>query len=179
MLKNHSKNIILSSKNARNDLKKISYDAYKKSIVNSFVYNLLDYHKIISLNQIKKKYGIKNNFFYMPNQYFVHKNHFVVLKALNRILKENKNTRVTIVSTGHNNDHRDPNYFNKVSEYIKFNKLKNNYKYLGIVPYRDMMSLIYHSIALINPSKFEGWSSSVEQAKSMGKKVVVWGTGNR
>jgi len=36
-----------------------------------------------------------------------------------------------------------------------------------------MMSLIYNSIALINPSKFEGWSSSVEQAKSMGKKIIL------
>ena len=30
---------------------------------------------------------------------------------------------------------------------------------------------MYHSVSLINPSKFEGWSSSVEQAKSMGKKL--------
>ena len=44
---------------------------------------------------------------------------------------------------------------------------------MGIVPYDDMMSLIYHSIAIINPSKFEGWSSSVEQAKSMGKKILL------
>ena len=36
-----------------------------------------------------------------------------------------------------------------------------------------MMSLIYNSVALINPSKFEGWSSSVEQAKSMGKKILL------
>ena len=45
--------------------------------------------------------------------------------------------------------------------------------YLGIVPYEDMMSLIYNSISLINPSNFEGWSSSVEQAKSMGKKIIL------
>ena len=32
------------------------------------------------------------------------------------------------------------------------------------------MSLIYHSI---NPSKFEGRSSTVEQAKSMGKKIIL------
>ena len=32
------------------------------------------------------------------------------------------------------------------------------------------MSLMYHSIAVINPSKFEGRSSTVEQAKSIGKK---------
>ena len=35
------------------------------------------------------------------------------------------------------------------------------------------MSLMLNSIAVINPSKFEGWSSSVEQAKSFGKKVIL------
>ena len=173
MLEKNSYKIILSSKNAKNDLKKISQKACKKSVVNSFVYDLVDLKKIISFKKLKKKYGIKNNFFYLPNQYFIHKNHLVVLKALTRVIKQNRNTGMTIISTGLNNDHRHPNYFNSITKFIKLNGLKNNYKYLGIVPYLDMMSLIYHSIALINPSKFEGWSSSVEQAKSMGKKVIL------
>jgi hypothetical protein len=32
---------------------------------------------------------------------------------------------------------------------------------------------MYHSIALINPSKFEGRSSTVEQAKSLGKQTIL------
>ena len=35
------------------------------------------------------------------------------------------------------------------------------------------MDLMYYSIAVINPSKSEGWSSTVEQAKSMGKMVLL------
>ena len=30
-----------------------------------------------------------------------------------------------------------------------------------------------HSLALINPSYFEGWSTSVEEAKSLGKRVIL------
>lgn len=169
----HSNRIILSSKNARKDLKKISYNAYKKAIVNPFVFDLINIKKISSLRKIQKKYKLENNFFYLPNQYFIHKNHIIVLKALKHILQDDKNKNITIVSTGFNNDHRDPAHFSRLNSFIKKNKLSNNYKYLGIVPYEDMMSLIYHSIALINPSKFEGWSSSVEQAKSMGKKIIL------
>ncbi len=55
---------------------------------------------------------------------------------------------------------------------LKENKLENNYKYLGLVPYIDVMSLTYHSLALINPSYFEGWSSSVEQANAY-KKIII------
>ena len=32
---------------------------------------------------------------------------------------------------------------------------------------------MYHSVAVIQPSKFEGRSSTVEQAKSMGKKILL------
>ena len=32
---------------------------------------------------------------------------------------------------------------------------------------------MYNSIGVINPSKFEGCSSSVEQSKSMGKKIIL------
>ncbi len=173
LARKHSNKIILSSKNARNDLKKISYKAYKNSIVNPFVFDLIERKKILNLKRIQKKYKFKNNFLYLPNQYFVHKNHIVVLKALKEALKDEKNKDITIVSTGFNNDHRDPAYFNRLNSFIKKNKLTKNYLYLGIVPYEDMMSLIYNSISLINPSNFEGWSSSVEQAKSMGKKIIL------
>jgi hypothetical protein len=169
----HATKIILSSIDSRKDLKKISKKAYNKSVVNSFAFNLINKNKILSFKKIKKKYKIKNNFFYLPNQYFVHKNHIVVLKALKELLKNKKNKDILVISTGFNNDHRHKDYFQKIKSYIKKNNLFENYLYLKIVPFEDMMSLIYHSIALINPSKFEGWSSSVEQCKSMGKKIIL------
>ncbi len=169
----HSNQIILSSKNAKKDLKKISLNAHNKSTVNSFVFNLISQKKIININALMKKYKLSEKFFYLPNQYFVHKNHIVVLKALNHILKTKKFKKFEIVSTGHNVDHRDLGHFKKIKNYIYKNNLKKNYIYLGVIPYNDMMSLMYHSIAVLNPSKFEGWSSSVEQAKSMGKKVIL------
>ena len=36
-----------------------------------------------------------------------------------------------------------------------------------------MISLMYHSIAVINPSFFEGWSTTVEESKSLGKKILL------
>tara|TARA_B110000977_G_scaffold151902_1_gene192846 strand:- start:152 stop:511 length:360 start_codon:yes stop_codon:yes gene_type:complete len=44
---------------------------------------------------------------------------------------------------------------------------------LGIVNFDELMSLMKFSVAVINPSKSEGWSSTVEQAKSMGKFVLL------
>ena len=61
----------------------------------------------------------------------------------------------------------------KIQNFISENNLENNYRYLGVIPFKDVLSLIYHSTAIINPSKFEGRSSTVEQAKSMSKKIIL------
>lgn len=173
LIANYSSKIILSSNDAKMDLKKISLKGYKKSSVSHFVFNVPKLSQISSLKYLKKKYKIKRKFFYLPNQYFVHKNHFTVLKALKELLKNKNNKHIVIVSTGYNVDHRDKEYFNKIKSYLSENCLFQNYKYLGVVSFKDMMSLMHHSIAVLNPSKFEGWSSSVEQAKSMGKKLIL------
>jgi glycosyltransferase involved in cell wall biosynthesis len=36
-----------------------------------------------------------------------------------------------------------------------------------------MISLMHHAIAVIQPSTFEGWSTSVEESKAMGKQIIL------
>ena len=169
----HSSKIILSGFDAKKDLKSISKSAYKKSVVNQFIFKTPRRNEIINLSSLKKKYKFSTNFFYLPNQYWVHKNHIVVLESLKNIKKKYKSNKLLVISTGHSEDHRNKSYFNKIMNFIIDNNLQDNYKYLGVVPFNEVLSFIYHSIALIHPSKFEGRSSSVEQAKSMGKKIIL------
>ena len=56
---------------------------------------------------------------------------------------------------------------------IKSYNLEPNFIYLGVVPYLDVMSLIYNSCAVINPSFFEGWSSTVQQADAYNKILII------
>ena len=44
---------------------------------------------------------------------------------------------------------------------------------LGKSPYQDVQALTIESKALINPSLFEGWSTIVEEAKSLGKRIIL------
>lgn len=44
---------------------------------------------------------------------------------------------------------------------------------LGVVTYEEVFSLIKFSKAVINPSLFEGWSSTVEECKSVGKNMIL------
>ena len=167
-----SSKIILSSKDAERDLKKILPMKYNKTIIHPYVFDLPPKRKILSYKKIYKKYKIPKNYFFIPNQFWKHKNHDLIVETL-RYLKEHKNNDINIVLTGFPYDHRHQNYFEELNKKIDKYNIRNKYIYLGVVPYLDVMSLMFHSIAIINPSKFEGCSSSVEQAKSMGKKVVL------
>jgi hypothetical protein len=164
----NSTNILISSNSVMNDLKKISFLAYKKAKLIKHTVDIPKRNKIFSKNFIKKKFGIYKDYFFLPNAYWKHKNHIVVLKALS-ILK----IKPLIISTGKFYDHRAPRYANYILDTIKIFKLEKNYKHIGIVSEEEMYSLLHHSLALINPSKSEGWSNTVEQAKLLKKKVIL------
>ncbi len=165
----HSSNILLSSETVKKDLKKLSKLGFSKAKVLRPVFEVKNLRQIPSFKDIKKKYKIDRNYFFLPNQYWTHKNHMLVLKSLKRINSEN----ILIVSSGTFNDYRNLKHKEKILNFIKKNNLSKNYKILGIIPYDDLLSLMAYSIAVINPSKSEGWSSSVEQAKSYGKMVLL------
>ena len=169
----HSDKILLSSNTVRSDLKKISLIGYKNSKVICPVFFDIDNRDFINFNFIKKKFKIQKNFFFLPNHFWIHKNHMLILDALISLKKRNKIKNVQVVCTGLFNDYRYPNYKEEINRVIKKNNLETNFIILGIVKYSELMSLMKHSIAVINPSKSEGWSSTVEQAKSLGKYVLL------
>lgn len=168
-----SSKILLSSSDVKKDVKKISQIAWKNSKINRFIFETPKKANIQSLKNLKRKYGLSGEYLYLPNQYWVHKNHVVVLKALALIKKKYKNKKILIISSGNSYDHRSPHHFQKIREYIDNNKLNKSYIYIGTIPHNDVLSLMFHSKAVINPSKFEGRSSTVEQAKSLGKIIIL------
>jgi glycosyltransferase involved in cell wall biosynthesis len=44
---------------------------------------------------------------------------------------------------------------------------------LGVIPHDHIFHLMRQSLAVIQPSFFEGWSTTVEEAKSVGKRVIL------
>lgn len=169
----HSSKILLSSNTVKKELKKININAYKKSIVLRPTFSNLSVKLFKNKKYLKQKFGIKNNYFFLPNHFWTHKNHILILKSLIDLKKINKIHNIQIICTGLFNDYRNPNHKKKIKEIIKSNKLENNFKILGVVNFDELMSLMKYSVAVINPSRSEGWSSTVEQAKSMGKFILL------
>ncbi|HNP48700.1 MAG TPA: glycosyltransferase, partial [Bacteroidia bacterium] len=78
-----------------------------------------------------------------------------------------------IVCTGNPTDYRNPEYSRELQKKIEEWKLKDQLFILGLVDHNDVLLLIRQSIALINPSFFEGWSTTVEECKSIGKRAIL------
>lgn len=70
-------------------------------------------------------------------------------------------------------DTRDETYFPSLKKLIEENKLEQNFRLLGVIPYQHIQVLMSQCSALINPSKFEGWSTTVEEAKSLGVPMIL------
>jgi glycosyltransferase involved in cell wall biosynthesis len=51
--------------------------------------------------------------------------------------------------------------------------LQREFRFLGLIPFADVCALMHCCCALINPSFFEGWSTTVEEAKSMGTPLIL------
>jgi glycosyltransferase involved in cell wall biosynthesis len=163
--------LIVSSYNARKYLADFAPDCINKSSVLQFVAGLNSKTDIPALEDLENRHKFKGPFFYVPNQFWGHKNHRVIIEALHILKKTGR--CVLVLSTGNANDYRQPDLLKSLCTYIEQNNLKENFKMLGLVPRSDVIALMRYSISLINPSHFEGWSTTVEEAKSMGKLIIL------
>lgn len=120
---------------------------------------------------VADSYGLPEQFFYMPNQFWRHKNHGLVLDALN-ILRQ-RGRQVVVAASGKQADPRAPDYFPAFRTRLDQAGLADSFRLLGMVPYPHLVLLMRASIALLNPSLFEGWSTTVEEARSMGIPMLL------
>lgn len=138
-----------------------------------FVSGLLHGAPMPDATAVRAKYSIEGPYIHLPNQFWAHKNHKVVIDALGRL--KAASFPVTVIATGLMQDPRQPAHADNLMDEVRSKGLGDRFRPLGVVPYQDMLCLMRHSVAVINPSLFEGWSTSVEEAKSMGKAVVLSG----
>lgn len=116
-------------------------------------------------------YNLPEKFIYLPNQFWKHKNHEIVFRAL-KSLKE-KETKVIMVCSGYPNDYRHPNYFAHLFQKLSEWNIREQVIYLGMIPYEHVLLLMRQSICVLNPSLFEGFGLTANEAKALGKQVLL------
>lgn len=163
--------VVLSSEDARQDFLAQYPVAVEKTYVLRFVATMPEFQNMPKLSDVLKRYGIHEPYFHIPNQLWAHKNHIVVVEALKILLS--RGCCPLVVSTGQTNDYRNTTFFAKLKKQVGTYGLEDRFRFLGLTPFADMSMLMRGAIALINPSLFEGWSTTVEEAKSLGKRLLL------
>ncbi|WP_249131645.1 MULTISPECIES: glycosyltransferase [unclassified Bradyrhizobium] len=125
----------------------------------------------ISPSEVIAAYNLPTNYFYLPNQFYRHKNHRLVVDAL-AILKR-RGIEVVVCASGSTEDRREPGYYDLVNSEIRRRGLDTHFRHLGVIPLPHVYALLRASTALLNPSRFEGWSTTVEEAKSFGVPMIL------
>jgi hypothetical protein len=119
------------------------------------------------------KYSISQPYFIVSNQFWKHKNHIVVLKAILECKNSGFNTQVVFTGKFDCNDNDNAFSINAINDFIQKHSLQENIKILGLIDRCDQLLLLKSSIAVIQPSLFEGWSTVIEDAKAQKKLVVA------
>ncbi len=161
-----AKDIVFSSEDSRSHFDQF----YKESRAGRRVYNfvsLLEQHPA----QLKQPADMPKNYFIVCNQFWPHKNHLAVFKALELLKKQGQN--IHIVLTGKYDDVRNKAYVDELKDFIDHHGLQQHITLTGFISREEQIQLIKHARAIIQPSFFEGWSTVIEDAKALNKFMIV------
>jgi glycosyltransferase involved in cell wall biosynthesis len=165
----HKTKVVFSSKDSLNSFLSFFPNAICKQYVLQFAVTLPGLDGLNGL-YVKTKYNINVDFYISPNQFWPHKNHSVVIDAVFKL--KNLGKLVTIVFTG-NEKTSGGHYALALKAKVHELGLDEQIRFLGFIDRKEQLLLMQQSIAVIQPSLFEGWSTVIEDAKALGKFVIA------
>lgn len=165
-----NRTIVFSSRDSENDFVKFYPGAANKRFVLPFVVKHPDYSSQ-NIDDLKNKFKITKQYIFCANQYWKHKNHLFLFKAFAKA--KSMGLDMQLVCSGKMYDYRDNEYPSKLNEFISQNGLEEDIMNIGFIDRREQLCLMKNSYALIQPSLFEGWNTTVEDAKCMNKFIFL------
>ncbi|ANP46821.1 glycosyltransferase [Candidatus Viadribacter manganicus] len=112
----------------------------------------------------RARLGAPGRYAIICNQFWRHKNHLLVLEALERVTRDD----VHIVMSGALQDDRWPDYADRVRALLAEPRVGQHVTLLGSIARDDQIDLMLGAIGVVQPSRFEGWSTVVEEARALG-----------
>ncbi|WMT72569.1 glycosyltransferase family 1 protein [Bradyrhizobium sp. Ash2021] len=163
--------IMLSSESALRDFRKYYPRARNDTSMVRFATQPSTAYLSANPAEVIAQYQLPERYFYLPNQFYRHKNHQVVVDALTILMQ--RGFDVVVCASGSTEDRRGRGYFEHVMSQVRNRGLEKRFLHLGMIPAPHVYALLRASLALINPSRFEGWSTTVEEAKSFGVPMIL------
>jgi len=170
LMDQHSAGIVISSDAGGRDLAGALADADARVHVLRFVTDPPAIPDPAGVRAVLDRLEL-DRYLYLPNQLWVHKNHRVVIEALGRLRERGR--RLSVVATGDAVDPRNPALAEELTALAAKLGVDGDFRMLGRVSYSDVGALMAGAVAVVNPSLFEGWSTTVEEARALGKQTVL------
>ncbi len=165
----HANVVICESNYVKQDIIKfLNIDENKIKVLPSPPPSYLQIMEIKNENllAIRKKYDLPEGYIFYPAQFWYHKNHINLLRAL-KYIKDKFNLEIPLILVG-----SKKNNFENVMNEIQNLRLGQQVKYLGYVPDEDMPYLYKLATALVMPTLFESVSMPIWEAFYLGCPVV-------
>jgi glycosyltransferase involved in cell wall biosynthesis len=168
-LARHAGTIVVSSEDARRHFEQRFPRAAGKTRVLHFRTVVTAHWLDGDIEEVCARHGVTPGFLLVPNQFWAHKGHATAFKALNHLGP----VAPELVCTGSTEDYRRPTYFADLLAGLERSGQRDRVKILGVVPRADYVQLLRAASVVVQPSHFEGWSSVVEDARALGKRLVL------
>jgi glycosyltransferase involved in cell wall biosynthesis len=78
-----------------------------------------------------------------------------------------------VAASGKQIDPHEPKHFLHITKQLHAKGLVDHFRLLGLIPYEHVGPLMVGSVAVLNPSLFEGWSTTVEEARALSVPMVL------
>lgn len=169
--------VVLSSMDSLNDFNTF----YSPVEANTYVVHFVSYiEPILRLLKPEEESQIladkdlaKRHYACIMNQFWQHKNHIVVLKAIKEFIRKNPDSDFKFVFTGKLEDYRSPEYIKKLIHLFEEEEIKRHSVLLGFVDRVEQIAIMKNSAYIIQPSLSEGWGTVVEDAKVLDKTILL------
>lgn len=164
---------IVNSKKTKTDLIKFHKVFKKKKILSvPFTPNIQKKFLFKKIN-ISNYYNSDNKYFIICNQFWRHKNHFLVLKVFEKYIKSGGVNN--LILTGDINYIKDHNHIKKIKVSLKKKLFVDRVFYTGNIEKKYQIELLKNSIALIQPSSFEGGpgAGAINEAIALNLPIIA------
>lgn len=166
-----STRMILSSQHAWRDFQQFAPGDASKGHVVPFVSLFPDAFYESDPEETARAYNISHPFVMTPNQWWAHKNHETLIRAA-AILQE-RGVECSFVLTGALTDIKTADQTSRLLQLMARLGVQKRFAVLGLLERGEQVQLQRASDIIAQPSLFEGWSTVVEDAKTLGKAMVV------
>lgn len=170
-----STTMIVNSKDTKNDINKF-FPNNSAKIFNLPFCPYADVEWLDNMNtDVRKKYKLPKNYFIISNQFWIHKDHKTAFKALSILINKYKVEDIHLVCTGDMGDNKFPDFIYELFRESKALKIRKYLHFTGLTPKREQIEIMKKSIALIQPTLFEGGPGgfAVYNAIALGIPVII------